>query len=275
MILNLAPTRSYYLDTLSSLNFANRTKKIEVRDVENEFTAKNGSAQKKPSYLVQKKASPSSAKKASSSTPKKVSSPSPKKASSNSLVGRQSFKPTPAPKAVQLPVRSFSDSNERVPPRLNANTSETLPITAAKMTRLSGSKLPRTPLRAKTPTPQSTKIFKPASKDTSSSRVDASVEERVEAAIASRLKELDTVNDSLRRQLREVERRVEEMEYTRTEGLLFLLMAKQHHARGEDTAALRLYLMALPFFPRNEKLKDKIAKLRRKLGEKSIAVEQQ
>ena len=36
MILNLAPVKSYHLDTLSSLNFANRTKKIEVREVENE-----------------------------------------------------------------------------------------------------------------------------------------------------------------------------------------------------------------------------------------------
>lgn len=36
MILNLAPIKSYHLDTLSSLNFANRTKKIEVREVENE-----------------------------------------------------------------------------------------------------------------------------------------------------------------------------------------------------------------------------------------------
>jgi hypothetical protein len=36
MILNLAPVRSYHLDTLSSLNFANRTKKIEVAEIENE-----------------------------------------------------------------------------------------------------------------------------------------------------------------------------------------------------------------------------------------------
>ena len=36
MILNLAPVRSYHLDTLSSLNFANRTKKIEVNEVENQ-----------------------------------------------------------------------------------------------------------------------------------------------------------------------------------------------------------------------------------------------
>ncbi|KAI9850738.1 MAG: hypothetical protein M1838_005149 [Thelocarpon superellum] len=36
MILNLAPVRSYHLDTLSSLNFANRTKKVEVKEIENE-----------------------------------------------------------------------------------------------------------------------------------------------------------------------------------------------------------------------------------------------
>lgn len=36
MILNLSPVRNFHLDTLSSLNFANRTKKIEVREVENE-----------------------------------------------------------------------------------------------------------------------------------------------------------------------------------------------------------------------------------------------
>lgn len=36
MILNLPPTKAFHLDTLSSLNFANRTKKIEVREIENE-----------------------------------------------------------------------------------------------------------------------------------------------------------------------------------------------------------------------------------------------
>ncbi|KAF8424119.1 kinesin family protein [Tirmania nivea] len=35
MILNIAPTKAYHLDTLSSLNFANRAKKIEVKEVEN------------------------------------------------------------------------------------------------------------------------------------------------------------------------------------------------------------------------------------------------
>ena len=41
-------------------------------------------------------------------------------------------------------------------------------------------------------------------------------------------------------------------------GLEFLLMGKQHKARGEDGSALRMYQMALPYFPDNEKLKAKI-----------------
>ena len=35
-------------------------------------------------------------------------------------------------------------------------------------------------------------------------------------------------------------------------------MGKQHKARGEDASALRMYQMALPYFPDNEKLKAKI-----------------
>ncbi|KAH8890420.1 P-loop containing nucleoside triphosphate hydrolase protein, partial [Thozetella sp. PMI_491] len=40
MILNLAPMRCYHLDTLSSLNFSSRVKRIEVREVENEVVYK-------------------------------------------------------------------------------------------------------------------------------------------------------------------------------------------------------------------------------------------
>ena len=50
MILNLAPVRSYHLDTLSSLNFANRTKKIEVKEIENEPIFRNPAA--KPSVAL-------------------------------------------------------------------------------------------------------------------------------------------------------------------------------------------------------------------------------
>ena len=43
MILNLAPTRAFHLDTISPLNFADRTKKIEVRETENEAIFKGPS----------------------------------------------------------------------------------------------------------------------------------------------------------------------------------------------------------------------------------------
>lgn len=45
-------------------------------------------------------------------------------------------------------------------------------------------------------------------------------------------------------------------------------MAKQHHARGEDTSALRMYQLAQPFFPNNDKLAKKIASLQEKARRK-------
>ncbi|OAA59579.1 kinesin family protein [Niveomyces insectorum RCEF 264] len=40
MVLNLAPVRSYHLDTLSSLHVSSRTKRIEAREIENEVVFK-------------------------------------------------------------------------------------------------------------------------------------------------------------------------------------------------------------------------------------------
>jgi DNA uptake protein ComE-like DNA-binding protein len=45
-------------------------------------------------------------------------------------------------------------------------------------------------------------------------------------------------------------------------------MAKQHHARGEDASALRMYQLAQPFFPNNEKLAHKISSLQEKARKK-------
>jgi DNA uptake protein ComE-like DNA-binding protein len=50
--------------------------------------------------------------------------------------------------------------------------------------------------------------------------------------------------------------------------LRFLLMAKQHKERGEDASALKMYELALPFFPGQEKLLKKIDNLRAKIQAK-------
>lgn len=54
-------------------------------------------------------------------------------------------------------------------------------------------------------------------------------------------------------------------------GLQFLLMAKQHQVRGEEASALRMYQMALPYFPGNEKLKTKMKSLEDRIRAKKEA----
>lgn len=48
MILNLAPTKAFHMDTLSALNFANRAKKIELKQAETDYTTKLSSRQQLP-----------------------------------------------------------------------------------------------------------------------------------------------------------------------------------------------------------------------------------
>ena len=54
----------------------------------------------------------------------------------------------------------------------------------------------------------------------------------------------------------------------RAEGLQFLLMAKEHQVRGEEASALKMYRLALPFFPGNEKLVRKVAALQDSIAAK-------
>ncbi|KAI5292490.1 hypothetical protein KEM52_006313 [Ascosphaera acerosa] len=297
MILNLAPTRSYHLDTLSSLNFANRTKKIEVKDIENRSMPEKPSPQPyKPSYMVPTRRSPPApavVKPEPSApptpeklkTPAKVTTPS-KKQFSGLRSFRQSFRNSIGPKDAKTPVRSASETLAKPSVRQSVHFTDALKSRIAKPSRFVGSAGPKTPTHSQPPlTPDETtrpssspaKIVKPPSPipECPPSQLEVNLEEKVEAAIATRLKELDSINDSLRRQLREVERRVEEMEYMRTEGLLFLLMAKEHHARGQDALALRFYLLAEPFFPHNHKVMQSIALLRSRLGDGATIIEQQ
>ncbi|KAK1561705.1 uncharacterized protein LY79DRAFT_675384 [Colletotrichum navitas] len=80
------------------------------------------------------------------------------------------------------------------------------------------------------------------------------------------------INDGVRRQLEALERRIESEERERddtwSEGLRFLLAAKQAKEAGNDVVALQMYEQALPFPPGQAKLLGKIEKLRSKLGNK-------
>jgi hypothetical protein len=65
-----------------------------------------------------------------------------------------------------------------------------------------------------------------------------------------------------------LERRVIDQESARAEGLQYLLMAKQHTVRGEEVSALKMYQLALPYFPDNQKLAQKMLKLQEKIDRK-------
>jgi DNA uptake protein ComE-like DNA-binding protein len=234
MILNLAPLRSYQLDTLSSLNFANRTKKIEVNEIENEPIFRGPAA----------------------------------KASSLGLgdhLSRQPLRQLNAtenipvqPKRTDKPVKTFAVFTDR---RRSNPTADAEPRS----------------MLIKRP-PQTTSITKPSKAPRagepklglSKADIEEMIERRVdqkfaEKALTEKVAPVQGLPDSLQRRLDELEQRVSEKESS--EGLQYLLMARQHQARGEDGSALKMYQLAQPYFPNNAKLQRKINNLEALLAE--------
>ncbi|WYZ33860.1 hypothetical protein EsH8_I_000136 [Colletotrichum jinshuiense] len=253
MILNLAPMRSYHLDTLSSLNVSSRAKRIEVREIENEVVFKQ--------------------------VPRTNSGAS-------AIAMRQPLRPlanahnihsgTIAAKAnektdVARPVKAFSVYTDRsksaAPPRPTANTTQ---VRKPGPDRELGPKITKT-VRPIQPAQQKLSI--------SAEQLEAMVEKKVSEILASRENKTTEptaapahpdINDAVQRRLEALERRIENEERgrddTRSEGLRFLLAARQAKEGGDDVAALKMYEQALPFFPGQAKLLSKIEKLRAKFG---------
>ncbi|KAJ5088762.1 hypothetical protein N7456_012378 [Penicillium angulare] len=252
MILNVAPVRSYHLDTLSSLNVANRTRKIEVREIENDPIFK-GPARPAPR--------PSMA------------------------ASRQPLRPLTASVNVNMPAAAPKDSEKKDDAKpmkafsVFSDRPQAKPVTQirrpdAKRPSLSG----EAPL-ARSLKPRQTlgpSNIPSSHADISAARIEAMVEKKVEEILAvravseqSRQTQVRELNDQLQRRLELLEQRIEGSEDARAEGLSYLLMAKQHQARGESSSALRMYQLALPHFPNNEKLARKISILKERLQEKS------
>ncbi|KAJ0160787.1 Kinesin-like protein KIF22 [Colletotrichum tanaceti] len=255
MILNLAPIRSYHLDTLSSLNVSSRAKRIEVREIENEVVFKQA--------------------------------PRTNSAVGSAMAQRQPLRPLPnahnihsgtmASKAnekadVTRPVKLFNVYTDRsktvAPARPTANTTQLRkPLVAPKVTKIAQPSQPSQPAQQKL--------------SISAEQLEAIVEKKVSEILASRESKTaepapapahPDINDAVRRRLEALERRIEseerERDDTRSEGLRCLLAARQAKEAGNDVVALQMYEQALPFFPGQAKLLGKIEKLRSKLGNK-------
>jgi len=250
MILNLAPVRSYHLDTLSSLNFANRTKKIEVREVENEPMFKGPPRPAmRPSVAAQRQ-------------PLR-----PLTASVNANLPAPGTTDVSKP-ADSKPAKAFSVYSDKPQQRHSAQFKKP---EVPKRTSLS-SNAPRT---------QSSKIGRPSQTttqqqsnqgDISAAKIEEMVQKKVEEILAvravseqTRQTQVRELNEQVQKRLELLEQRIEGSEDARAEGLSYLLMAKQHQGRGEDHSALKMYQLALPFFPNNEKLFLKISRLEERL----------
>ncbi|KAI2606754.1 kinesin-domain-containing protein [Hypoxylon sp. NC1633] len=265
MILNLAPIRSYHLDTLSSLNVSSRAKRIEVREIENEVVFKQ---------------------------PPRTNS------SFGSGITRQPLRPLTnahnihsgaaaanksADKPADRPVKAFSVYTDRLKPqpttRPMANT--TLKRTSPSHKRPSDSdgagsrptKMTRPEPHRPALVPRAAKPSQPIPQTISADQIEAMVEKKVNEILASQAQTTPAppeINEAVQKRLEALEKRLDDGRHddTQSEGLRLLLMARKHKERGEDASALKIYEKALPFFPGQAKLLGKIEKLKAQLAGK-------
>lgn len=243
MILNLAPLRSYHLDTLSSLNVSSRAKRIEVREIENEVVFKQA--------------------------PRTLSS------ISGATITRQPLRPlanahntvhAAATKSGDKPMKAFSVYSDKstAGPRSSNSTS---------LARQNSTKRPSDSSISSRPTKMVRPNLSARAPEISAAKIEEMVERKVAEILASKSLNqpasapTNDISEAVQRRLEALEKKVENgpQEDARTEGLRFLLMAKQHKERGEDSSALKMYELAVPFFPGQEKLQRKIDNLKTKI----------
>ena len=255
MILNLAPVRSYHLDTLSSLNFANRTKKIEVKEIENE-----------PVF----KGCPRSLHSTIGSSMQRQ----PLKPLATSVHNSISRPTEPPAKTGGKPGKTFSvyfDKSRPQPnvPSTNVRQSD-IQRRSSPLKRPSDSYISNAGRPAKTPR-RSPPISERPQAAISKAAIEDIIEKKVTELLAARaldqpsIAAIPAISEEVQRRLDLLEQKIEGKDDDRAEGLTYLLMAKQHHVRGEDSSALRMYELAKQYFPDNAKLESKIMNLQERV----------
>ncbi|KAF2012140.1 kinesin-domain-containing protein [Aaosphaeria arxii CBS 175.79] len=252
MILNLAPVRSYHLDTLSSLNFANRTKKIEVAEIENE-----------PMQRVKPLAATASIGGANiARQPLRALTAA---AHNTTLQDKENEKKKPGSKPVKA-FSVYSDARKTTTSRPSAIPAQNQGIRRAGEThkRAADSTLVPRPMKTSRTGEGAARFQEPGlSKESIEALIAQRIDEKLaEKALQDAAASAPALSSDLQKRLDELEHRIDAQEEDgKAQGLQFLLMAKQHQVRGEEASALRMYQLAAPFFPGNEKLKTKMRTL--------------
>ena len=246
MILNLAPERKHHQDTLSSLNFANRTKRIEVREIENEPVFK-GCTREVPALT-------------------------------GTSLQRQPLRPL-ASSIHNSAVRALNPSTNQGDRQLKAfsvySDGAQLPNAACMETlRHSPLKRPSDPLSSGSrPTKRRSPDHVPLKPRPAISleAIEKIIEDKVTDILTARalnqrsLAPQPDISKEVQKRLEVLEKKISGKDDVREQGLTFLLMAKQYTVRGEGLSALRMYTLAKDYFPDNEKLDIKIERLREKM----------
>jgi DNA uptake protein ComE-like DNA-binding protein len=261
MVLNLAPTRAYHLDTISSLNFASRTKKIEVAEVENDPVLKTMSKPLASSF-------------------------------GGATMKRQPLRALTAAANINVPETGKEKKGEKPVKAFSVYSDSRKPVSRVTNLTSQNQGVRRTETQKRTAETSSgygtrpAKTFRAADSSARSRTVEAGMtKEAIEALIAQRLDErlaekalqdaaaaAPAISDELQKRLDDLEQRIDAKEDDgKSQGLQFLLMAKQHHARGEDASALRMYHLAEPYFPGNDKLQAKMKSLEDRIRAKREA----
>ncbi|CAN8105331.1 unnamed protein product [Discula destructiva] len=283
MILNLAPMRSYHLDTLSSLNVSSRAKRIEVREIENEIVFKQAprattlsgmGIQRQPLRPMNNfhnvHAGAAAAK-------EKAEKEKDKPVKAFSVFSDKPKAPVPRPAATSLSAQ----------PRMS-----TFGKRKSELDEVSAATRPSKLLR-----PSATSRLQPTqpSVTISAAQIEQMVERKVQEILASRAvaeadqKEQEAapapqpaaqpaqaeISEAVQRRLEALERRVEENDGGsgggRSEGMRLLLQARKLKEKGDDEGTLQCYESALPYFPGQAKLVAKIERLKEKLSGKQSA----
>ena len=243
MILNLAPTKSFHLDTLSSLNFANRTKKIEVREIENEPIFRGPPRQQ-------------------------TSAIGTGTGIGTSTIQRQPLRPLTHVVNVNLHAQREAKDATGKP-------AKAFSVYRSPLKRPGGHQASDRPVKqsrhgAATSRPAVTS----AAASISTANLEALIDSRVRSALSAHTLSAQvltqpSISDAVKARLDSIEQRLENVaDDERAEGLSFLFMAKQHQARGEDVSALKMYELASGYFPGNTKLEAKIERLRERVRRK-------
>lgn len=281
MILNLAPIRSYHLDTLSSLNVSSRAKRIEVREIENEVVFKQAprsmtlsgtGIQRQPLRPLMNAHNVHAGTMAKDKADKEKGREKPMKAFSV-FVDRKTTFAAPVTATLSSQPRNALSSKRK---------SDTVdgPTRPSKMIRPGALTRPQPTSASQSLTMSAAQIEEMVERKVQeilASRATAEPQQQEEHAAPSVQGAAAEISEAVQRRLDALERRIEDTQGDgaggKSEGMRLLLQARKFKEKGDDEATLKCYESALQYFPRQPKLIGKIEKLKTKIAGKSANVD--